>query len=81
MLARTEWGQGYMTEALSAVADMVLAQPSVMRIWAYVDTENASSIRVLEKAGFIREGVLHRWADHPNVSSEPRDAAMYARWH
>jgi RimJ/RimL family protein N-acetyltransferase len=80
VLARTEWGKGYMTEALTAVAHLVLAQPSVVRVWAYVDTDNAGSIRVLEKAGFVREGVLHRWAHHPNASPEPRDALMYARW-
>lgn len=71
VLARAEWGKDYMSEALSAVADRVFAQPAVVRVWAYVDTDNARSIRVLAKAGFVREGVLHRWADHANASLEP----------
>jgi hypothetical protein len=35
--------------------------------------------RVLEKSGFIREGLLRRWLLHPNISDEPRDCFSYAR--
>jgi [ribosomal protein S5]-alanine N-acetyltransferase len=34
---------------------------------------------VLEKSGFIREGLLGRWLLHPNISAEPRDCYSYAR--
>src|SRR5207248_6686005 len=33
----------------------------------------------LEKAGFVREGLLRRWQLHPNISDEPRDCYSYAR--
>ena len=80
VLRRSSWGNGYMTEAVQAVADWNLAQEAVYRVWAYVDVANIASQRVLEKAGLTREGTLHRWAHHPNTSHEPSDSYMYARW-
>ncbi len=80
VLTRNEWGKGYMTEALSAATDWAFRQPDVLRVSAFCDIENVGSQRVLEKAGFIREGMMHRFAIHPNASSEPRDVVMYARW-
>lgn len=80
VLLRTVWGNGYMTEAVRAVVDWALDEPDVYRVWAYVNVGNVASQRVLEKAGMVREGVLHRWAPHVNVSSEPSDAYMYAIW-
>jgi ribosomal-protein-alanine N-acetyltransferase len=79
VLARACWGQGLMTEALTAVADWALRQPGIWRIGDVCDTENLASARVMEKAGLVREGVLRRWAMHPNVSAEPRDCISYAK--
>src|ERR1700756_441894 len=59
VLARPWWRQGLMTEALTAVTDWGLRQPAIFRIGAVCDVENIGSARVLEKAGFVREGVLH----------------------
>ena len=77
-LARSEWGQGYATEAAQAVVDWALAQPRVYRIWTVCDIDNLASVRVLEKLGMRREGILKRWSIHPNISPEPRDAYCYA---
>jgi len=78
-LARRWWRQGLMTEVLTEIVAWALRQPSVFRIGAVCDVENIGSARVLEKAGFVREGVLHRWLVHPNISAEPRDCYSYAR--
>jgi ribosomal-protein-alanine N-acetyltransferase len=78
VLARRWWRQGLMTEALSAVTFWALRQPSVFRIGAVCDVENIGSARVLEKSGFVREGLLRRWLLHPNISDEPRDCFSYA---
>ncbi|MBI4526736.1 MAG: GNAT family N-acetyltransferase [Deltaproteobacteria bacterium] len=78
VLARTYWGNGYMTEAVKGVIDWALKQPGIYRVWAVCDIENAASARVLEKAGMEREGLLRRWSIHPNVSDEPRDSYCYA---
>ena len=66
-----------MTEALTAVTVWALSQPSVFRIGAVCDVDNIGSARVLEKSGFVREGLLRRWLVHPNISDEPRDCYSY----
>jgi ribosomal-protein-alanine N-acetyltransferase len=79
LLARSFWGQGYMSEALGAVVDWALAQPPVFRVWAVCDTENRASARLLTQCGFRLEGLLRNWSPHPNVSDTPRDCYCYAR--
>ena len=77
-LARSEWSQGYATEAARALVDWAFSQPQVFRIWTLCDVENGASARVLEKLGLVREGVLKRWSIRPNLSPEPRDSYCYA---
>lgn len=79
VLARPWWRQGLMTEVLTEVSVWALRQPSLFRIGAMCDVENIGSARVLEKSGFVREGLLCRWLVHPNISDEPRDCYSYAR--
>ena len=52
------WNKGIMTETLSAVIEFIFKTLDVNRIEASVSSENKSSIRVLEKSGFVKEGVL-----------------------
>lgn len=78
VLAREHWGQGLMPEAAKAVADWALSQPTIYRVWAVCDVDNAASRRVMEKIGMTCEGLLRRWIIHPNVSDEPRDCWCYA---
>lgn len=77
-LARRYWGNGYMAEALAAVAAWALRQPQIYRVGAVCDVDNLASARVMEKAGMQREGILRRWIIHPNQSDEPRDCYCYA---
>lgn len=79
VLARRHWGRGLMTEALTTAADWALAQDSIWRIGAVCDTENKASARVMEKAGFTREGLLRRWIVHPSQGEAPRDCYIYSR--
>lgn len=79
VLARQWWGRGLMPEALRAVADWALAQPSIWRIGDVCDVDNRASARVMEKAGMTLEGRLRRWGVHPNIGPEPRDCFIYAR--
>ena len=78
VLKKSAWGNGYMSEALSAVVQWALAQPGIYRVWAVCDVDNAASARVMEKVGMQREGLLRRWIVHPNMSAEPRDSLCYA---
>jgi len=54
------WNGGIMTEALAEICDWALRRrnPPVERITADTFPWNIASMRVLEKLGFAREGVL-----------------------
>jgi [ribosomal protein S5]-alanine N-acetyltransferase len=78
-MGRAHWGRGYVPEALSTLVELALAQPDIWRAEAYCDVENISSTRVMEKVGMSYEGVLRRWAHHPNISDTPRDCLMYSK--
>ena len=58
VLARQHWGQGYATEALKAVLGFGFSRMELNRIEAKCVPENKGSIRVLEKSGMRREGLL-----------------------
>ena len=79
VLARRWWGQGLATEMLSVLVNWGLSQPEIFRVGDVCDVDNAASARVMEKAGLLREGLLRRWAVHPNLGLEPRDCVIYAR--
>lgn len=56
---RPAWrGRGIATEALRAIARWALLECGLHRVELRADTTNTASIRVAEKAGFHREGVL-----------------------
>jgi RimJ/RimL family protein N-acetyltransferase len=79
VLARDVWGRGYATEALSAMAALADSL-AVERLYALCHVDHRASARVLEKAGFEREGVLRRHTVFPNLgAAEPCDVLCYAR--
>ncbi len=53
-------GQGYGTEAQRLLAELLLELFDVERVEASTDVDNIAEQRSLEKAGFIREGVIRR---------------------
>lgn len=75
---RGHWNHGYATLAARAVVDWAMTLPSVSRVWGRCDTENAASVRVLEKAGLSLEKLEKRSVVRPNLSDEPRDAFVYS---
>ena len=78
-LARPHWGRGLASEALRFGVEWALSQPEIVRAYAYCDTENVASVRVMEKAGMEREGILRRWHVAPNIGPEPRDVYVCAK--
>lgn len=52
------WGKGYIREALKPVLDYAFQKLELHRIEAYVETENKSSQKTLQKMDFQQEGVL-----------------------
>jgi RimJ/RimL family protein N-acetyltransferase len=57
-LGRQFHGRGLATQALRALTDHVFATLDVARLFAGVFAWNPASARVLEKCGYVREGVL-----------------------
>ena len=56
-------GKGLATSALLLVARWAFDALGVKRIGLHADPRNVASIRVAERAGFKREGLLRSWAD------------------
>jgi [ribosomal protein S5]-alanine N-acetyltransferase len=71
--------QGFVTEAGKAVIQWLMEQPNLQRVWAVCDLINFSSIRVLEKLGLQKEGLLRKWLSFPAFGGLARDCYIYAR--
>ncbi|MDN5199835.1 GNAT family N-acetyltransferase [Fulvivirgaceae bacterium BMA10] len=70
-------GKGYTTEAVIALNNWLKEQPEVYRIWAVCDMDNIASVRVLEKAGMEREGVLRNWCKFINQENRAKDCLCF----
>lgn len=55
-----ERGKGYCTEAVRIMVDFVFLSTPTVRIQAEANPKNVASQKVLEKAGFTREGILRK---------------------
>ena len=54
------WGNGIATEAVRLVCKWVFDTTDIVRIYAEPFAENIASCRVLQKNGFIEEGILRK---------------------
>ncbi len=61
------WRQGYMSEALKQVASFGFVDLQLNRIEALVYPENVASLKLLERQGFVREGLLRDVLCRDNV--------------
>jgi RimJ/RimL family protein N-acetyltransferase len=59
-LVPNERGKGYCTEATKIMVDYLFLLKETMRVQAMTDVGNIASERVLEKAGFKREGTIRK---------------------
>ncbi len=59
-LEPAHWGEGIMTEALRAVLRYGFDEMGLNRIQAIIDSENVKSIKLVERLGFKKEGVLRQ---------------------
>ncbi len=57
-LAENFWGRGICTEAVKLLSGYAFDKFDIVRIQATVFGNNPRSMRVLEKAGYVKEGVL-----------------------
>lgn len=70
------WGQGIVAIALKMALPAVFKEfPDLLRIEALVEVENKGSQRVLEKVGFLTEGLLRKYGF---CKGEIRDMFIYS---
>ena len=75
-LGEAFWGRGIMTAAVRATVEHLFRHFDFMRLEAPVFEWNPASMRVLEKCGFAREGVLRKSIEK---DGQIIDAVLYAR--
>ncbi|XP_050371930.1 uncharacterized protein LOC126789898 [Argentina anserina] len=70
------WGKGIVTRAVKMVVDTIFKEwPHLERLEGLVEVDNVGSQRVLEKAGFQREGVLRK---HSILKGRTVDDVIYS---
>jgi ribosomal-protein-alanine N-acetyltransferase len=73
-LAPEFWGRGFASEMLSLALDHAFERLGLNRIEADIDPLNTASCKLVERAGFQREGFLReRW----RVGGDVQDTALY----
>lgn len=80
-LRRDCWGAGYMSEALGRLLRYAFETLALHRLEADVDPRNAGSIRLLERLGFVREGLLReRWLVNGEVNDTVFFGLLRSEW-
>jgi [ribosomal protein S5]-alanine N-acetyltransferase len=70
------WGKGFATAAVRAMTDFAFLKMQVKRIQATVAVHNLASIKVLEKVGYQREGMM---SNYGILEGKSKDFYMYAK--
>ena len=71
-------GEGLGTEATAAVARVGFEVAGASRIEIRVATDNAPSLAIPRKLGFVEEGTLRRFLHGPDGTPLQRDTAVFA---
>jgi RimJ/RimL family protein N-acetyltransferase len=61
-IGEAHWGRGIATAAVAALSSYIFQTKAVCRVFAYVFGTNPASRRVLEKTGYVHEGLLRSHA-------------------
>jgi RimJ/RimL family protein N-acetyltransferase len=75
-LGEPYWGRGIITSAIQLLTEHALTERGLVRVFAVPFAHNAASCRALEKAGYVREGVMRRSAIK---DGQILDQLIYAR--
>ena len=74
-LLPSERGKGYCSEAVKIMVDYLFLSKDIVRVQAHIDARNMASQRVLEKAGFKKEGTFRK---EYFVRGEWRDSCTFS---
>ena len=75
MLIPSERGKGYCTEAVKIMVDYLFLSKNTIRVQAITDVGNIASQKILEKAGFKKEGTIRKSSF---IRGEWRDGCLYS---
>ncbi len=76
LLRRAAQGRGLGHKALALVDDFAFSTLGLHRLYADVDADNAASLALFERAGYLREGLLRgHWKTHIGI----RDSAILGK--
>jgi RimJ/RimL family protein N-acetyltransferase len=75
ILVPSERGKGYGSEAVRIMVDYLFLSRELVRVQAITDVDNFASQRVLEKAGFKKEGILRKSGF---IRGEWRDGCLFS---
>lgn len=78
-LARAEQGRGYATEAVTGLLGHLFRVRGLHRVSAECDARNTASARLLERAGFTREGLRREHSWHKNEWTDELLFGLLAR--
>lgn len=74
MIGEAYFGRGIATAALKLWTAKIFEETDMRKLTASVAEENTASIRVLEKAGFKKEGVLR---EHYLIQNQPTNEVVF----
>lgn len=75
-LGEPYWGKGLASRAVGLLLPYAFGELFFIRLQAKIFAENRASMRVLEKNGFVREGVMRKHISKNGIVS---DAVLYAK--
>ncbi len=74
MIGEAYHGRGIATEALKLWTSMIFENTDIRKLTAFVAEQNLASIRVIEKVGYKREGLLR---EHYLVQNKPTNQIIF----
>lgn len=75
-IAKSFWGRGYATEAISSLIEHGFSSLKLNRIEARVDPRNVNSMKLLQKLNFTFEGTLRQYE---RVDEKFNDLSIYSK--
>jgi [ribosomal protein S5]-alanine N-acetyltransferase len=81
VLGQAYWRGGYMREAMTSFIDYAFNEAGVRRLEAEVDPRNAASCKLLERLGFVKEGVQREnWVSKGEISDSNLYGLLRKEW-
>ena len=75
ILVPSERKKGYASEAVKIIVDYLFLSKELVRVQAFTDVNNFASQKVLEKAGFKKEGIIRK---NSFIRGEWKDGCLFS---